>query len=425
MDAARTGGERRPDPSVSLFRTARAIALLLLLIAIVAPLAARGWALGALPSGLALKVAAVLCVAAIIAWLQFRSVAVALAVALAPLPGWRLALLFLSHDTGAAGAATALVYATGFLMAIVAGNRLVAGIAADAPVNVAANTASLSSGRLGLAVGLAAVALPCASVGFEAHAGFREAGILAAANFAAVFGPCLVVPFLGSFVRPSEEFISVTNRIGEDWLLRAERLAKASKMPWAWSAAGIFLVVAIVAVFGGRGLADSWSPHFARPADIVLGAILAAGVLSARGWRNVVAVWVCAGGAILVAAWGFARAGGNALAAPSAFAAEVWVFCFGLIATAALASDGERDREAATVAFSGLVENGAAVAVGATGAVFFLAPWYVALGRETIGAALGFSAALISASVVRPAISTVLEATFARRRSQAEMYRLK
>lgn len=424
MDDGATGPSR--DTTVSLFGPARNTILLLLgMAAIAAPLFSL--AAGQLPGmGFSLRFAAMLTAAAALALSRFRDPVLAVAGALAPLPG--VSLVFcgafgttLSSDSASLGA---FVYALGFSVALIAGDAFAMRVA-DGEEPKTSTMLTLQGGvRFVGAVLVVVLGLPVLLAVADPQR-LTPSLLLAGGNALAVLSSWVAVPLAGSFLAGSEDFIARTNRAREDWARRFQTIALAARAPWTMSATGILIVLLVLGVFGS--LKFDAGKNAALRFCAVGGAVVtvAAAFFAGRDWRRAFAVSLAAGGALIYGLWGYARAGATFDASLILMTAGLGAICFVPIAAVAVHADLSRRSDAASASEAGILATGPAAATGILGTLIVLAPWYREFGAARAGFALAILFAAAGALVFHPAVASALETIVPRRQTLAERYRVK
>ena len=421
MDEGATGSSR--NATVSLFGPARNTVLLLLGVAALAAPLMFAFA-GEIPRlGFALRFAAMLLAAAIIALSRFRDPGLVLAAALGPLPGVSLVFCgaFGTSFSSPATAIGALVYAQGLSVALVAGDGFAARVA-DGDEPKAAVMFTLQGGVRFLApVFVMALGFPALLAVVEPQR-LTPPLLLAAGNTLAMLSAWLVVPLAGSFLSGSEDFIARTNRLREDWSRRFEHLAAVVHAPWAMSATGILVVLLVLGVFGSAKLNASHAVGVDMGAAVV---ILAAAFLAGRDWRRGFAVAAAMAGALIYALWGYARAGVIFDARLMLLTAGLCAICFAPIAAVAVGAVLSGRSDAVGASEAGIQGIGPAAATGIVGTLIVLAPWYREFGAACAGFVLAILFAAAGALVFHPAVTSALEDIVPRRQTLAQRYRVK
>src|SRR5580698_7597989 len=201
MDEGATGPSR--DATVSLFGPARnTILLLLATAALAAPLFSI--VAGQVPGlGFSLRFAAMLVAASTIALSRFRDPVLAVAVALAPLPG--VSLVFCgAFEVPSVEVLGALVYALGFSVGLIAGDAFAARVADGEEPKASAIATLQNSPQLLSPILAAGLALPALLMLTSAQRLFPAALLLAGGNALAVLSGWLTVSLAGSFLSGSE-----------------------------------------------------------------------------------------------------------------------------------------------------------------------------------------------------------------------------
>jgi hypothetical protein len=424
MDDGATEPSR--DATVSLFGPARYTILLLLgAAALAAPLFSA--AAGQVPElGFALRFAAMVVAAGAIALLQFRDPVLAVAVALAPLPGVSLVFcgMFETAVPSVADRVGALVYALGFSVALIAGDGFAVRVA-DGEDPKASTLLTLQSGmRFVGPILVVALGLPVLLAGFDPQR-LAPSLLLAGGNLLAVLSAWLVVPLAGSFLSGSEDFIARANRLREDAMRRFERLASAGRSPWAMSITGILIVLLVLGVFGSAKLAVGKNSALRFDAAGAAIVILIAAFLAGRDWRRALAVCFATAGTLVYSVWGYARTGMAFDASLMLLTAGLGAICFVPIAAVAVSAALSGRDDAASASEAGVLGTGPAAATGVVGTLILLAPWYREFGGAWVGFVLAILFAAGGALVFHPAVASALANIAPRRHTLAERYRVK
>jgi hypothetical protein len=414
------------EATVSLFQPARNTILLLLgTAALSAPLLATF--AGHVPSlGLTLRFGAMFLAAAIIALSQFRDPLLAIAGALAPLPG--VSLIYCgAFETPSPEALGALAYVLGFSVALIAGDSFTSHIAdGDDPKTSAILTLQNSPHVLApiLAAGLA---LPALLMLTAPERLFSPALLLAGGNALAALSGWLVVPLAGSFLSGSEDFIVRINRSRESWSRRLERVAHAARPPWAMSASGILLVLLVLGVFGDARLVVGKDMAVALRTDVAgaLVILLAVAFLAGRGWRRAAGVFFATAGVALFGLWGFARTGAVLDGSLMLLTAGLCSICFVPIASIAARASQSARSDASGASEAGILNGGPAAVAVSVASLILLAPWYRQFGVADAGFVLAILFAAGGALAFQPALGTALEEFFPGKQTLAERYRVK
>lgn len=398
--------------------------VLVLLGAVTFAALSAGPLMGRLPGlGFSLKFLAMLVLGLGIAFFALRQSVLAAAAALAPLPG--AAFVFcgaMRQDAATAWSVpVALVYALGFGLALIIGERFAAGVADGKTPDDAAIAALRGEAWLVAALVVGAAAIPALLAALGPPSGAALATLLAWTNAAALLGAYFVVPLAGSIPALGEDFIVRTNRLHEAWARALEPLAIFGAPPWDWSGAGILMVFLVLAVFGSARLALSDEAHAALSGAGagagVAGALLLAALATARSWRRGLGLGLAVASVLPLCAWGYARAGALVDTRLFVLTAELAVLA---LVPAAVAL-----RPAAPDALpTGSGPSGAPLAA-ALAALVLLAPWFRDLGAARLGFALGLVAAAAAAAIFAPALAGAIEGLFPRRVSLSERYRVK
>jgi hypothetical protein len=424
MDDGATGPTR--DATVSLFGPARNTILLLLgAAAIAAPLFSL--ATGQVPElEFSLRFAAMLLAAAVIALSRFRDPVLAIAGALAPLPG--VSLVFCGAlGTPLSSTATvlgALVYALGFCVALIAGDGFAVRIADGEEPKASVMLTLRGSVRFVAPVLVVVLGLP-ALLALADRQRLAPSLLLAGGNALAALSSWLVVPLAGSFLHGSEDFIARTNRTREDWTRRFEQIAGAARSPWAMSATGILVVLLVLGIFGSVKLGLGKYPVLRFEAAGTAVVILAAAFLAGRDWRRALAIFFAAGGALIYGLWGYARAGAAFDASLMLLTAGLAAICFVPIAAVAVDAVLSGRSDAASASEAGILGSGPAATTAILGTLIVLAPWYREFGAARAGFVLAILFATAGALVFHPAVTSALEGVVARRQALGERYRVK
>jgi hypothetical protein len=254
-----------------------------------------------------------------------------------------------------------------------------------------------------------------------------DALLFAGSSAAAVLSAWLAVPLLCSFAHAGEDFIASTNRIREGWARRLEGVSAAGRSPWAWSAAGVLVVLLTLAFFGSADVpvpADAQRRLGAMIAASTI-AVLAGSLIAARDVRRALASCITTMSVLALAAWGFARLG-----APidnTVLHLDAALLAVGFVAISATAAAAARSAraEAAGASEAGVFAAGPSAAMGMLGALMFVAPWYPESGPAWLGVLLGLAFSGVGALVFQQALVCVLETLVPRRKTIAERYRVK
>jgi hypothetical protein len=412
------------DATVSLFQPARNTILLLLgILVLAAPVSAA--LMGHTPTlGFVVRFAAMLLAAAALALSQFREPSLAIAGALAPLPG--VSLVFCGGLDGASTACLgALVFALGFSVALIAGDAFTVRLVDGEDSRTATIRTLRESVRLLAPALVLGVALPVLLAATGPQQLLAASLLLAGGNALAVLSVWLAVPLAGSLLSGSEDFIARANRTAESWMRRLDRVALVARSPWALSASGIWLVLALLGVFGSLKLVIGKDLAI-RPDAIGAALILLAGAwFAARDWRRTLAVFLAAAGAAQYALWGYVRTGTALDSSLLLMTAGLSAIVFAPIAAIAASATLSGRADAASASEAGILNAGPAAATGIVGTLFVLAPWYREFGTARVGFVLAILFAAGGAFAFQPAMTTVLEGLVPRRQTLAERYRVK
>lgn len=412
------------DATVSLFQPARNTILLLLgLVALAAPVTAA--LMGHTPTlGFVVRFGAMLVAAAALALSQFREPSLAIAGALAPLPG--VSLIFCGGLDGASAACLgALVFALGFSVALIAGDAFTMRVV-DGEEPKAATIRSLRESVRLLAPALVlGVALPALLAVTGPQPLLAASLLLASGNALAVLSAWLAVPLVGSFLPGSEDFIARANRTAESWTRRLDQVARVAQSPWALSASGIWLVLAVLGVFGSLKLVVGKDQAIQPDAIGAAVILLVAAWFAARDWRRTLAVFLAAASAALYALWGYVRTGTALDGSLLLMTAGLSAIVFAPIAAIAAGATLSGRADAASASEAGISSAGPAAATGIVGTLVVLAPWYREFGSARVGFVLAILFAAGGAFAFQPAMTTALEGLVPRRQTLAERYRVK
>jgi hypothetical protein len=364
--------------------------------------------------------------ASLIALSRFRDPLLAVAGALAPLPG--VSLVFCGAlGTPFASVAPpfgAIAYALGFSVALVAGDAFVTRVADGDDMKASVMLALQGGVRFFGPVFVVVLGLP-ALLALADPQQLAPSLLLAGGNALAALSAWLVVPLAGSFLSGSEDFIARINRTREDWTRRFEQIARVARSPWAMSAAGILLVLLVLGVFGSGKLAAGKNPVLRFDAAGAAVVMLAAAFLAGRDWRRALGVFFATGGAVVYGLWGYARAGAVLDTSLLLLTAGLGAICFTPIAAVAADAAQSGRGDAASASEAGILGSGPAAATGIFGTLIVLAPWYRDFGAARAGFVLAILFAAAGALAFHPAVTTALEEIVPRRQTVAERYRVK
>ncbi|HUO93517.1 MAG TPA: hypothetical protein VMU22_11370 [Rhizomicrobium sp.] len=414
---------------MSLFGPARNSVLILLALAALSGPAFIAYS-GLTPAfGIWIRFAAMLVAAAVIAVLRLRDPLLAAAAVLGPLPG--VSLFFggtIDAPLDTAGALlAALVYVTGFSVALIAGDRFAAHVADDESPHVAAILVLQHSARLFAPIAGVAALTPAVIIAAGPPGSASPALLLSIGNALAAASSWLAVPLAGSLLAGSEDFIVRTNRIRESWWLRLGPVTRAAQPPWALSMSGIFAVLVTLAAFGSAGLAIAGDVEASFPslAAGTLVVIAAGAFLAAAEWRRAIAASLSTCCALLFAAWGYVRSGAPLDAPHLVLSAGLCAIAFLPIAATAAAAALSGRQDAVSASEAGTLVAGPVAATAATAGLVLLAPWYRQIGDARAGFVLAIILAAGGALVFQPAITGAFEDLVPRRQTLAERYRVK
>jgi hypothetical protein len=345
--------------------------------------------------------------ACVVGLLQTRHLALAILMAIAPLPGLAWAAPLAGDATF--GAVPLLAYGFGFAVAAFAADDVVWRVLQDAPPRLPLRQVAAA---LGLMVTLAATwfwrsrltVIPIQTV---------------ADTVLATLSVLIVVP-LGAFFLPFDEsFIARANRARE-WRERTlEALGAVATPRWGLSFGGIALIVLALAWFGAEPSFSFPHLHEVPLMTVMAGAMtLLVALASGASWRDSLAAGVVCVLVGLVALWGFAILKGItawelAAVSQAVALAALLVFC-----GAARTADYRKRNEDAVRAME---ETGAPQFFAMLGAAAALAP-SVIYHRSYAVYAIALLFAGVGALLFAPALAAAIAALLPRRRSVEELY---
>jgi len=342
--------------------------------------------------------------AGVVALLQTRHLALAILMAMAPLPGlaWAAPLA----GDASYGAVPFLAYGFGFAVAAFAADDIVLRVLEDAPSRLP----------------LRAVAAALAAAWFWRSRLSAIAIQAVADTLLATLSVLIVVPLGAYFLPFDESFIARANRARE-WRERTlEALAAVATPRWGLSFGGIALIVLALAWFGAQPAFASISvygiPVLSVAATVAAAAVFLFALAAGAGWRGSLAASVVCVSAGLMALWGCAV---TRSVPPWALAAviELVVLAAFAIFCAAARAGGEREDDSAGP--RAVEETGAPQFFAMLGAAAALAPSLIHQKNYAVYE-IALLLAGIGALILAPALAAAIDALLPRRRSVEELY---
>jgi hypothetical protein len=354
-------------------------------------------------------------------FIHLRHAALALATALAPLPGL-IAAVSLAH--GAALETLALAYLAGLTIALFLADEIALRVVEGSGV------ADATAGTL-QDTGIAACAAIIAASAFTALLFFaglfaRVPAIGALAEFAAGASALIVLPLVASLLPFGEDFVARANRLRELRERRIEKIVAVTEPRWGWSLTGIGIVFLAPAFFGSRSLHLTASAAHSALEILLAAAVVAVGaaLVATRDWRRSLAVAIVLGLVALIGCWGYARGGVTLDIATWLLlmqALGVGVASILLVANAARPDVGE-DTTAASV--RSLLGKTSAAVTSSICAVVVLLVFSFGIGGEAIALAVAIFFAGVGAVLLQPALTIAIETLVPRRSTIEARYRV-
>jgi len=417
------------EATVSLFRPARNTILVFLFFATGAAIWFGVTARPPLWMESVLKLAAMLVTATLLALSQYRAPLFALGLVLGALPGaaFAFAAAALATTLLPSGLLIALAAGLGFAVALSSAERFALRVIDSEEPEREAVALLLEERLFVVSILIVATAAPAIVAIAGSRISLFDALLFAGSNAAAVLCAWVAVPLLCSFTRVGEEFIASTNRIRESWTRRLDGVAATARSPWAWSAAGILLVLLALAFFGSTNMpiADDVRGRLDILAGATVAVVLAGALIAARDLRRALATCLTTLSILVFADWGLARLGAPLYEATLHLEAALLAIGFVAVAATAAAAARSARAEAAGASEAGVFAAGPSAAIGMLSALVFVALWYPEGGSTWLGALLALAFAGTGALVFQPALACVLETLLPRRKTIAERYRVK
>jgi hypothetical protein len=417
------------EVTVSLFRPARNTLLVFLFFATGAAIWFGVKAGAPLWMEFVLKLAVMLVTAALLALSQYRAPLFALSIVFAVLPGaaFAFAVTALATTSIPAGLVIALAAALGFAVALSSAERFALRVIESEDPEREAVTLLFEERLFLVSIVIVAAAAPAVTAIASPRASLFDTLLFAGCNAAAAFCAWVAVPLLCSFLRVSEDFIASTNRIRESWTRRLDGAAAAARSPWAWSAAGILVVLLALAFFGSTNIqiAGGVGARLGLMSGAAAAVVLIGALVAARDVRRAVATSITTLSVLAFEAWGFARLSAPLDGATLHLGAALLAIGFVAVSATAAAAARSARAEAAGASKAGVFAAGPSAATGMLGALAFVALWFPESGTAWLGALLALVFAGAGALVFQPALACVLETLAPRRKTIAERYRVK
>ena len=281
-----------------------------------------------------------------------------------------------------------------------------------------ANDAMQRAWRNGWPAGIAAIVVGCLAV--AAAMPDRHGLIQAASTVSSGLSAFLVLPF-ARWLPFGEDFVVRANRLRERRERLFDPLIAVARPRWGFSAGGIALVFAVLAVFGLRQFARFPVPLYVWPVALALLAAASAAVI--RDWRATISTVAAMFLTAAIGFWIAARLGLRDV--PDIFMA----LAAGLVPVLALAGHAGRffhEGDDATIGLARMLTRDAPVA-GFAGVLLAAAALAAAplAGKLAVVLLAVFVFTGAAALVFQPALTVVIETLFPRKATLEARYRVR